>query len=77
MDNFAGLNTVNKRELAIQTATKERMRRQAKQCNKRENWTYRHMLDSYLIEFMWRQKIVENTFRQLIEQIFTFYNVYE
>ena len=71
MDNFAGLNTVNKRELAIQTE------REAKQRNKRENGTHQHMLDSYLIEFIWMQKFVENTFRHLIEQISTFYNVNE
>lgn len=55
----------------------ERMWREAKQRNKRENGTHRQMLDSYLIEFMWRQKFVDNTFRHLVEQISMFYNVNE
>lgn len=41
----------------------------AKQRNKRECGTHRNLLDSYLIEFMWRQKFGRNPFQKLLEHI--------
>lgn len=55
----------------------ERMWKEAKQRNKRENGTHRHMLGSYLVEFMWRQQFGENPFRNIIDQIAHLYPVNE
>ena len=53
----------------------ERMWKEAKQRNKRENGTHRHMLGSYLIEFMWRQQFGDSPFENIIEQISRMYIV--
>ena len=47
----------------------EAMWGRAKQRNKRDCGTARALLDSYLIEFMWRQQFGEEPFLHLIEHI--------
>lgn len=53
----------------------ERMWGMAKQRNKRECGTARTVLDSYLIEFMWRMKFKENVFEKFVEHVKIVYPV--
>jgi transposase-like protein/IS1 family transposase len=51
----------------------ENMWMRAKRRNKRECGTRTELIDSYLIEFMWREKFGENIFENIIEHIKEFY----
>jgi transposase-like protein len=53
----------------------ESMWSRAKQRNKRECGTHRDLLDSYLIEFMWRQKYGKEPFQKLLEHVREVYPV--
>ena len=56
------------------TQTVERMWRTAKQRNKRQNGTHRHMLDSYLCEFIWRMRYrVDDLFETIVAHIVEFW----
>lgn len=55
----------------------ERMWKEAKQRNKRECGTNRELLETYLCEFMWRQKFGHNPFVSIINQIAEGYPVWE
>ena len=44
-------------ETGANTQRIERLWKTAKERNKRQNGTHRHMLDSYMCEFMWRNRI--------------------
>ena len=47
----------------------EKMWGRSKRRNKRECGTHRHMLDSYLIEFMWRLQFGDDPFNRIVEHI--------
>ena len=51
----------------------ERMWKEAKQRNKVECGTNRELVDSYLTEFMWRQKFKEDPFASILSQIAEYY----
>ena len=53
----------------VHTQSVERSWKSAKERNKRHNGTHRHMLDSYLCEWMWRQRHQNNV--DLFEHILT------
>ena len=52
----------------------ENMWMRAKRRNKRECGTRKELLESYLIEFMWREKNKTDTFESIIRDIGTFYS---
>ncbi|CEF70351.1 Transposase, ISXO2-like domain-containing protein [Strongyloides ratti] len=61
-------------ESGAHTQTIERMWGSAKWRNKKQRGTSRNMLDSYLAEFMWRQRNKEeNPFLQILRDIATFW----
>lgn len=54
----------------------ERSWKAAKERNKRQNGTHRHMLDSYLCEFMWRNRVkvlLLNAFETILQDIVNFW----
>jgi transposase-like protein len=57
------------------TNTVENMWMRAKRRNKRECGTARGMIDTYVIEFMWRLKFGEDPFENIIKGIRTVYRV--
>lgn len=59
------------------TQTIERTWKAAKERNKRHNGTHRHMIDSYMCEFMWRQHVKVNdlnAFTKILKDIAELYN---
>lgn len=54
----------------------ERTWKSAKERNKRHNGTHRHMLDSYMCEFMWRRRVKANglnVFNAILDDIVQFW----
>ena len=68
--NFVDPNT------GANTKKIERSWKAAKERNKRHNGTHRHMLDSYMCEFMWRKGIKVrqlNAFDTILQDIAVFW----
>jgi transposase-like protein len=69
-ENFVDPNT------GANTQRIERSWKSAKERNKRHNGTHRQMLDSYMCEYMWRQRIKMrqgNTFDNILDDIVAFW----